>query len=206
MDSEITRATIVNWALIELAHPANFSIDVESELGGIVHSVWQRVVDQTFALHDWTFCRRTRKLPRKDEQPETGYRFAFILPDDRIGDPLKISTDPQNIRPLREYTIEGEELHANEPDIWVRVRVEVDPKRWDPAFRAAFVTALASTLAVPLMHDASAAAELHGKAFGSPSQGGAGGEFGRLIAQNLASEPKGSPFEGYDPLVDARFM
>lgn len=205
MDSEITQATIVNWALIDIGHPASFSIDDESALGGIVSLIWPRVVDRTFSLHDWTFCRRTAKLPRLSATPDTGYRYAFTLPGDRIGDPLKVSTDPKHTRPLRDYTIEGNELHANHADIWVRCRVLVDARAWDPAFRAAFVTALAAALAVPLMQDEDTAAMLTAKAFGAPSERGTGGEFGRLIAQNLAAEPKGSPFDGYNPLVEARW-
>ena len=205
MDAEITRAMIVNWALIDLGHPASFTDDANDQLGGIVDLVWPRVVERTFGLHDWTFCRRTTKLVRLDETPQTGWKHAFTLPGDRIGDPLKLLPDPRREAPLRDFQIEGDEVHANVAEIWARCRVNVDPRYWDPAFRAAFVTALASALAVPLMQDEDTAATLHAKAFGSPSQGGAGGEFWRLIAQNLASSPVGSPLTGYNVLVDARW-
>lgn len=205
MDADITTATIVNWALIDLGHPPSFSIDSESRLGGIVDQVWPRVVDRTFGLHDWTFCRRTKKLPRKEETPETGWKYAFTLPGDKVGDPLKMMTDPRRETPLREFSLEGNEAHADVPELWARCRVLVKPNAWDPAFRSAFVTALASALAYPVLSDDDKGAELFMKAFGSPSQGGAGGEFGRLIAQNMAASPVGSPFAGYDPLINARW-
>lgn len=205
MDAQITRATIVNWALIDLGHPASFSIDVENELGGIVQLVWPRVVDRTFGLHDWTFCRRTKKLTRNEQPPETGWKHAFTLPGDKVGDPLKMLPDPRRETPLRDFYLEGNEVHADVEHLWAKCRVIVDPACWDPAFRSVFVTALASALAVPIMQDEEGAANLHAKAFGTPSQGGAGGEFGRLIAQNMAASPVGSPLGGYDELVNARW-
>lgn len=205
MEAEITRAMIVNWALIDLGHPASFTDDANDQLGGIVDLVWPRVVDRTFGLHDWTFCRRTKKLPRLEATPETGWKHAFTLPGDKVGDPLKMLSDPRRETPLRDFYLEGNEVHADVTDVWARCRVLVDPRYWDPAFRSAFVTALASALAVPVMHDEDGAANLYAKAFGSPSQGGAGGEFGRLIAQNMAASPVGSPLASYDPLVTARW-
>lgn len=205
MEAEITRATIVNWALIDLGHPASFSLDVENALGGTIDYVWPRVVERTFGLHDWTFCRRTSRLVRMDEQPETGWKHAFTLPGDKIGDPLKMLLDPRRETPLRDFYLEGNEVHADVDQLWAKCRVQVDERYWDPAFRSAFVTALAAALAVPLMQDEDTAAALYAKAFGSPSQGGGGGEFGRLIAQNMAASPVGSPLAGYDDLVAARW-
>lgn len=203
-DSEIDKATIVNWALIDLGQPASFSIDEESELGGIVDNVWQRLVDHTFGLADWTFCRRTAKLNRREATPVTGYAFAFDLPGDKVGDPLKLSSDPKFRQPVREFYLEGLQVHSDEAQIYARCRVLVDPVAWDPAFRAAFVTALAGYLAIPVLQDSDMAEDKKKAAFGTPSQGGAGGEFGRLIAQNRASSPIGSPFGGNDVLVDVR--
>lgn len=203
-DAIITKATIVNWALIELGQPANFSIDTENALGGIVDLCWTRVVDRTFGLHDWTFCRRTAKLTRKEATPVTGWAYAFDMPGDKVGDPLKVTVDPACEAPLRNYHLEGTELHANEATVYVRCRVLVDPQYWDPAFRDAFTIALAAQLAVPLLQSIELRDDMTKSAFGTPSQGGTGGAFGRLIAQNRAAAPLASPLLRNDPLSDAR--
>ncbi|MBX3580070.1 MAG: hypothetical protein KF723_22940 [Rhizobiaceae bacterium] len=206
----ITKAMLVNWALIDLGQPANFSVDAEtgddSTLGGIVDLIWQRVVDECFGFHDWYFCRATAPLVRRLAAPITGYAYAFDLPGDKLGDTLKIFTDPKCTRPLRDFYLEGRQLHCNEAAAYARYKVMVDPDLWDPGFRSAFVTALASYLAVPVLHDLDMKSEKWAEAFGTPSQGMSGGKFGRLISQSRAAEPLGAPFAGNDPLVDARFM
>lgn len=208
-DSETTRAAIVNQALvIGLGQQPNFSIDAdESDLGGIVDLVWPLVVDRTFGLHDWTFCRRTSKLNRRAATPVTGYAYAFDLPGDKVGDPLKFARDQTFRDPVRDFYLEGLQVHTNEETLYGRFRVLVDPVAWDPAFRAAFVTALAAVLAIPVLQNVNLKDTLEEEAFGSASirrAGGVGGAFGRLIAQNRAASPIGDPFDGNGVLVDAR--
>jgi hypothetical protein len=205
MESEITVATLVNQALIDLGQPANFSIDNRTKLGGIVDIVWPGIVDETFGLHDWTFCRKTFKLNRHEDAPESGWRYAFDLPGNKVGDPLAILIDARRNQVLREFYLEGTEVHCDVPEIWARCRVLVDPRYWDPAFRAAFRKALAAEFAVPLLQDVDLKDALRREAFGAPQEGGAGGKFGRLIAQNRAASPQGAPLYENDPLTSARW-
>lgn len=205
MESEITKATLVNQALIDLGQPPNFSIDEETGLGGIVDIVWPGVVDETFGLHDWTFCRKTFRLNRQAAQPESGWKYAFDLPGNKVGDPLAILIDPRRDVVLREFYLEGNEVHCDQEQIWARCRVMVDPRYWDPAFRAAYRKALAAELAVPLLQDVDLKDFLRKEAFGTPSEGGAGGKFGRLIAQNRAASPQYAPLYENDPLTGARW-
>lgn len=204
-DAEIDRAMIVNWALTDIGLPASFSVDSETELGGTVDMVWPRVVDEAFSLHDWTFCRKTFALVRQSAPPITGWAYAFDLPGGTLGQPLRYALDGRCTRILRSFDLEANEIHCNEPAVFARCRVYVEPHAWEPGFRAAFTTALASALAVPLLQDEDLASGLHGAAFGSPSQGGGGGKFGRLIAQNRAADPPDSPVRHGDPLVNARW-
>jgi len=60
-------------------------------------------------------------------------------------------------------------------------------------------------LAVPLLQDLELAAEKWAQAFGTRSEGGSGGLFGRLIAQDRAAAPLGSNILANDPLTAGRF-
>lgn len=205
MAGPIDKAVIVNWALTDLGLPPSFTLDTADEVGRTVDLVWQRVVDRAFGLHDWTFCRKTFLLNRQSATPVTGYAYAFDLPGGTLGEPLRYWRDARCSQPVRDFQLEAGEVHANEATLYARAKVYVDPQTWEPGFRQCFVTALASALAVPLTQDPDTAAELHAAAFGSPSQQGSGGAFGRLIAQNRAADPPDSPIRGRDPLLDARW-
>ncbi|NDV87041.1 hypothetical protein GTW51_10040 [Aurantimonas aggregata] len=206
MDEQvIDKATLVNRALIKLGQAATFSIDDENHISGKVDAVWPDLVAHCFGLHDWTFCRATYRLTRIELEPENGWCYRFGLPGNRIGEPLKILSDPRRDAPLREFSIEGGELFADVLDVWARCKVEVNPAIWDPAFRAAFTTALAGALAVPIQSDQDLEATYWQQAFGTSSQGGTGGLFGRLISQNVASDPPDSANRWRDPLTDARY-
>lgn len=204
-ETVLDKAMIVNWALPELGLAPTFSIDDATPLGAQVDIFWPRAVGHCFGLHDWTFCRRTARLSRIEDEPETGYRYGFELPGDKIGPPQKVLCDPRSQHPVRDFRIEGQVLFADVPDVWVVCKVAVDPSAWDWQWAGAFATCLASMLAVPLLQDMDLAGEKWAMAFGSPSQGGTGGIFGRLIAQDRAAGPVGANMLVNDPLTAGRF-
>ncbi|MER2536047.1 MAG: hypothetical protein ABTQ31_12875 [Rhizobiaceae bacterium] len=199
------KVTIVNWALAELGLAPRFTIDDATPLGGTVDIFWPRAIGRAFGLHDWTFCRQTFQLTRQEAVPVTGYRYGFSLPgaDARIGPPQKVLSDPRSQRPIRDMRIEGQTLFCDEDRAFAVCKVPVDPGTWDLQWADCFGVLLAAFLAVPLLQDADMAAEKEVKAVGTPQQGGAGGVFGRLIAQDRAAAPVGSNLYADDPLTAA---
>ncbi|GAA2871927.1 hypothetical protein GGQ99_000964 [Aminobacter niigataensis] len=204
-EAELTKAMIVNWALAEIGLAPSFSIDQETTLGGVVDMFWPRAIGHCFGLHDWTFCRRTSQLTRQAAKPVTGYRYGFDLPGDKIGQPMKLLSDPRRETPIRDSRIEGRTLFADEETVYAVCKVAVDPQIWDWQWAGAFATAFSSWLAVPLLQDIELAAEKRAEAFGTRSEGGTGGVFGRLIAQDRASGPVGSNLLANEPLTSGRF-
>lgn len=192
-EAEIDKAMIVNWALVELGLAPNFSIDGETKLGALVDMFWPRAMARCFGLHDWIFCRQTFLLTRQEATPITGRNYGFDLPGGIIGPPLKLTSDPRCEVPLRDFAIEGTTVFANEPVVYARCKVYLDPAAWPPQFADGFATLLASYLAVPLTQDSDMKADKEAAAIGTPSTGGAGGIMGRFIAQDRAGSPVGSP-------------
>lgn len=203
-DAILTRATIVNWALSDLGMSPNFSDDSQTDMGRLVDIFWPRCQARAFGLHDWSFCRRTRRLTRRAEKPENGFAYGFELPGDRYGPPLKLLSDPSRNVPLRDVAIEGDTVFANEPAVWARIKSAVPIDAWPPQFTDGFALLLASYLALPLLQDEDLAAVKMAAAIGGASEGGAGGLFGRLIAQDRAGEPLGAPQSRSDPLTLGR--
>ncbi|WP_127523665.1 hypothetical protein [Mesorhizobium sp. Z1-4] len=193
-DDQLTKATIVNWSLVELGQAPNFSITEETRLGGIVDKMWPRAVARCFGLTDWPFCRRTYSLTRQSATPVTGYRYGFDLPRPRFGPPVKyLEGNPRDNRPVRDTRIEGETVFADTETLSAVCLVEVNPEYWDGQFADCFAIALASYLSVPLLQDIELAREKEELAFGKRMEGGAGGAFGRLIAQHRAAGPLATP-------------
>ncbi|MRN49806.1 hypothetical protein GJU94_08160 [Brucella sp. 10RB9214] len=76
---------------------------------------------------------------------------------------------------------------------------------WPIDWRVAFVIALGAALAKPVSEDGDLEQTLRVEAFGTPSQEGTGGAFGRLIAQDRAAAPMPRSPWSDDPLTSARW-
>lgn len=200
----LDKPTIVNWALAELGKAPNFSVDSSTSMGAMVDIFWPRALAQCFSLHDWTFCRRTFLLSRQAATPVTGYAYGFDLPGGRFGEPVKYGNDPKCKSPVRDVRIEGNTVFADVDTLYAVCRLALDPSAWDLGFANCFAVALAAYLAVPLLQNADLEARKMEKAFGTPKDGGAGGMFGRLIAQYRAAEPVGAPLLANDPFTASR--
>lgn len=201
----IDKATIINWALTDIGAGPMFSIDDDSDLAEQIEHCWQPAVDRIFGMHGWSFARKTYANVRLAETPENGWRFGFELPGNRIGNPLKILDQAGNSpRPLKRFSIEEGKLFCNASETWSLCKVEVDPDYWPPEWRSAFVVALGGYLAVPVWQDQDMRDARLVEAFGTPSREGTGGLFGRLMAQDRASEPIDEMGEQENPLLNSR--
>lgn len=203
MEAERTQVHLVQAAQIELGLPPRYSLDDVTDFGAAVDIQFPRCIARCFGLHDWPFCRLTDKPARLSETPVNGFRYGFQLRGDRLGPPLKTSSDPRCRQPVRDILIEGDVLYCNEALIYTRCKVKRDPRDWDDQFADIFSVALASMLAIPVKQDADLAEMLHERAFGPRRQGLTGGLFGRLIAQHVAGEPIGENLYENDPLTSA---
>jgi hypothetical protein len=198
-------ATIINTALTEIGAGPMFSIDDNSELAEQIAHIWPLVIDRTFGLAYWSFAQKTFRNKRLAATPENGFAYGFDLPGARIGNPLKYSSDARCRAPIRDFALEAGQFFCDFPDSWSRCRVYVAPDVWLPEWRAAFILALGAYLVVPVWQDRQLRDDMLAEAFGTPSQGGTGGVFGRLVAQDAASQPVGEPQSMDDPLSNARF-
>lgn len=203
-DAQLDKPMIVNWALAELGLAPKFTIDDATGLGRNVAIFWPRAVGHCFGLADWSFCRKTFKLTRQSATPVTGYAYGYDLPGGVIGPPVKVLADPRSQQPVRDKRIEGQTLYCDEDQAYAVFKAPVDVAIWDWQWANAFSVALAHYLAVPLTQDMDLAEQKKRDAFGTPSEGGTGGIFGRLIAQYRGSEPVGASMAAEESLTGGR--
>lgn len=205
-DAAANRARLINQALARLGTRAQFSVDSSGRLAGVVDLVWPMTVGRCFGLHSWTWAREVAPLVRRADPPGDGYDFAFDLPPGTAGPQLRFFADGDCRAVIRDFRITGATMACRRPAVWAESPYPVDPGAWDPFFSAAFVVVLASDLAVPLQQDTDARDRYWQEAFGTPSEGGTGGMFGRLIAQDKGRQPQESPMRWEDPLTSARYL
>jgi hypothetical protein len=129
------------------------------------------------------------------------------MPGDRVGPPIaflrQAGSNPVALPQLRDRG--PQPVFANVTDCWGTFDRVIDPDDWDVAFRAAFVTALAGALAIPVWQDQGLKDTFESQAFGQSHEKRSGGMFGRIKARDLSGEPMGaSPLLASDPLSDAR--
>ena len=202
----IDKATIINWALTSIGAGPIFSVDDETDLAETIEHTWQPVVDRVFGMHGWTFAKETLPNVRHLADPGNGWRYGYDLPGHRIGSPLKyLDQAGVSPRPLKHFALERGRLFCNAPETWSLCKVYVDPDYWPPEWRGAFVIALAGALAMPIWQDQDLQDAKFTEAFGTPSREGTGGLFGRLMAQDRASEPVSDMGLDENPLANARY-
>lgn len=207
--AEMTQSmvAVVNRALVKLGQgAAAFSLDTSTSLGGTVQVVWPGTVAIAMSLFDWNIARKTYPVSKLADAPNNGWKYGFLLPATRIGEPVAVLTDVVREQFLREHMLEGGFLYTNVDPVWVRCKGLVDPDYWDEGFKEAFATLLASALAVPLLQDTELAATYRAQALGQPSERNRGGLFGALMARNAQAQPQGRGFLDNDPLTTARHM
>lgn len=205
MGTVIDKAALINRALTQIGVGPVFSIDDGSDLAEICEQAWASCVDHTFGLDDWEFAQVTKRNNRHADRPENGWTYCFDLPAERIGEPLKIMDQAgASPSPLRNFRIEGGKLYCNAPETWSVCKFVVDPAAWPAPWRVAFERALCGYLAMPVWEDEQLRDDSFAKAFGSPSQQGSGGMFGRLMAQNKAGQPIGEPMQDDNPVMTVR--
>lgn len=182
--------SIINEALARLGSKPIFSLEDETPLAAKVAQIYPTVIGDLFGCHSWIWARRTSRLDRLAVEPETGWAYAYALPSDRSGSPVRVLTDPRRQNaPLRHFLVEGDELHADVAAVWATCVRQVAPEFWPGLFRSAAVVALAAELAVPQTHDVTLATSLRQDAWGTPNEGRRGGLVGRAMAIDAASTP-----------------
>lgn len=201
----LEKLTIVNEACALANATPIQSLEAQTPAAAMVRLAYDRVLGYCFGIHRFSFSLSTRRLSRLAEAPETGWLYAFDLPADRVGPPVRLTDAPKE--PRRHFTdflIEGPQVHADAPDLWAQIRITPAPMLWSPPFRHAFTTALAADLALTVKRDKTLRQIMWSEAFGDARAGGRGGLLLAAISDDGQSTPSlDNPAVTHDPLTSA---
>jgi len=181
---------LINAALARLAGGVVLHLDEETSLAALTRRAYDTVTDAVLSRHRWQHLSKTAPLQRLADRPVDGYAYAYQPPADAITPPLALYADPaRRDSALRDYAIEGREIHANVAALWGTFGRRLSPDQWTPALRVTMIAALAAELAVPVCDDRDMAATLRAEAFGPAQMQGTGGLFAQAIQADHAAAP-----------------
>lgn len=191
------------YAVIGEDAPASFSEDVVG--GPDAERIYRNVVGFAVGVYAFSFAREWFVLARLAEAPPLGFLYAYLLPPERLGPPIRVSETPDDDRaPPPRHLLKGEALWADAEVVWGEFKIMPPPSRWSATFRQTVVTALAAEFALAAASDRNTWAALRLAAYGSESDKFRGGYMGAAIAEDArATPPRALPSR--NPLVDARF-
>lgn len=215
MANPVSHLNVINTALAMLAGGKIMAEDEDTDLAAQVVPLYHARLAAWLGMHPWSFAG---KLFRLDAVPKTvnrqydaslqkydnGWRHAFWLPGDRLGDARRFLADPRlHDVPLREFFVEQDIVYADREPLWGSFTVVAAPQVWKPDFMLAMQTIAASDFCVPVCHDKDLAETLRVKAEGSPQEQGRGGLIGRAMAADAVGARAKAPLWS-DPLTAAR--
>lgn len=168
--------------------------------------VYDAVVDFCLDLHPWDFTRELRQLSRLADitSPVLGYPFAYALPADAVGDPLRVVADltfPD--APFHAWTRHGAMVLAAIEPLYAVIATRPVPARWTGSFREAVVLALSGEFALSMASNEGLRDTLRRDAYGTPSEAFRGGAIGVAIRSQAHRSPAKRLPTGHNPFSEA---
>ena len=158
---------LVNAALVTIGKDPIVSLDNVEGVSPTVTLIRAKVFVVKRKLlrnNDWNCARITAKLVKLKDNPSTGWKNAFLIPEDpeclRV---VQISVDGgQYYVDLDEYynwhsgpkealfDVDENKILCNAEEVWIKYTADVDAAKFDAALASAFVAQLAAELAYAL--------------------------------------------------------
>ncbi len=209
MPDVIDETAVANMALAVIGAGSITDFDEGTPLADTCRLIVPRMIDRCLLSQAWRMNTATRQLERitftpEDPLPPTGYKYGYAFPADTLRGPFRVArTRDTRTSAFREWTREGRRIFTDAEEVYGTFLLRLSPDQWSPTFLDFAVKACAAELCVPVCDDKDHAAQLHAEAWGTPREGGRGGLAGKVLDEDVATNP-GFDAAGDDgPLVDA---
>lgn len=190
-------------AILGADAPPSFDADVP---GGVAaEAIHRNVVGFLVGIYPFSWARRWFPLSRLAEADVVGFAYAYVLPAESLGPPLRLAEAPSNAPdlPSPPHLLAGSEIWSDAETLWAECKILPGPEAWSATFRLAAVTAIAGELAFALASDRTTRDQLRADAYGTREQGFRGGLLGAAIAEDARATPS-RRLPWANPLLTAR--
>lgn len=174
-----------------------------SNEANIITNVYSPLVQKIMTLHPWSFATKKRRLNQNSTNPVNEYNYAYIIPSEALRIFKVFDSSSVNAIPNTNYKIMGSNILSNDTTLYAEYTTYVSESYWPPYFADFMAYALAAKIALAVTDDENLAQGMQQVAFGTPGQGGRGGEFAN--AANIDSQQ--NPAQTLQPseLISFRF-
>ncbi len=162
-------------------------------------------IRKLLGCYPWKFIRTNAQLDRTNEEPTAVWRYEFQLPGDLLAPGLYsiYRSKAQGSPPFKEYSVkENRRIWANEQELWIEYSRQAPESEFPPHVYALAIDVMTARLAKPITEDDDIAAYWNQKAYGVPSDNGAGGHMAQARLVDSQQSPPATVFE-YS-LIEAR--
>jgi hypothetical protein len=205
-----SKEDIASQALARLGEPSISAFDENTETAERVRQLYEDTILDLLGCYEWQFASARQALPLDGAvTPANEWEYAFLMPalrTVRVGNPIRVyNSTSLRARPVFDYELEGKHILTNYKTIVVEFIERKAESLWPGYFVRLAREALAANLALPITENASKEQYHQQIAFGTPSEGGEGGLFGRAMAADSRYAPTRSLLDDSDPMAEARF-
>jgi hypothetical protein len=190
-------------ALLLLGAGTIAAFDEGTEKALVAGNLYPGIRDALLTKHPWRFTMKKVKLARETVTPASEWRHQYSFPADALLIRQLFDSAAVNAPPFREFEIFDRKVLANPGDLWADYQYQPDEAQFPPYFVQLLKYALAADFAHSIVESDSKAQYWNLRAFGTPGEGGMGGEF--MIARRVDSQQQ--PAQAIDDysLTSARF-
>lgn len=195
--------SICNRALLMLGASAITSLADETDAASICNTVYGALRDATIAGHPWRFAMEKAVLTREAVTPPNEWTYQFAIPPTALNGTVNAIFESATAQTaVVDYEIFGRKILSDLPALWADYMVRAPEANWPDTFALFMVYALAADIAYAITDQTGVAERMHEKAYGSPGEGGLGGQ----LAVALATEAQSAGSIGVeaDAFVNAR--
>ena len=200
-----TSVEICANALVRLGATPIQSFNEGTDIATSCQSIYKMKKAYMLAAYPWRFTKKFAQLSRLTQVPKAQWSYQFNLPSDRVtsGLPTVFISDDVDANPIQDYTIIGNVLMSDEPELWIEYQEDVDESLWAPYFTELMVSIMMVELSFLIADNASLRQELTTMTYGIPSEFGVGGIYGKAMALDSRDNPTIQVLD--DILLEARF-
>jgi len=186
----ITKYTIANRALLKIRSQTLETFEDETLQSNIVNQIYESFIQNLLECSDWKFATKKQQISKSTSTPINQWSYIYTLPADFLKLIAVWDSSSTYILSTRDFKLfEKNTLYSNTDGLWIDYIYRIDESYWPYYFIEFVISALASELAIPISGDSNLAQLYALQAYGSPSENGQGGLFGKASFQDARQNP-----------------